>query len=208
MEPLYIGLFGSSGAGKSTLLNTILGKRFFLPVSGTRTCTSCQVHVSVCRSKHYEAKIFLLSDEVRLYSRSWHGKVPSTTARGWGHPLKRIPRSSLLPVPGLWYPPSTALLLMGLQTVPIAPGLPWALQSRAQFHSLAPPMEMSGCGSLAMLADMGEPCSTCTAAPHFSPQLKPLLPHQNGTVLLHIVLLTVGVEGGGEEPGHAPGEQA
>lgn len=68
LEPLYIGLFGSSGAGKSTLLNTILGKRFFLPVSGTRTCTSCQVHVSVCRSKHYEAKIFLLSDEVRLYS--------------------------------------------------------------------------------------------------------------------------------------------
>lgn len=63
LEPLYIGLFGSSGAGKSTLLNTILGKRFFLPVSGTRTCTSCQVHVSVCRSKHYEAKIFLLSDE-------------------------------------------------------------------------------------------------------------------------------------------------
>ncbi|POI26840.1 hypothetical protein CIB84_009411, partial [Bambusicola thoracicus] len=42
LEPLYIGLFGSSGAGKSTLLNTILGKRFFLPVSGTRTCTSCQ----------------------------------------------------------------------------------------------------------------------------------------------------------------------
>ncbi|XP_072187057.1 nuclear GTPase SLIP-GC-like [Excalfactoria chinensis] len=63
LEPLYIGLFGNSGAGKSTLLNTILGKRFFLPVSGTRTCTSCQVHVSVCRSKHYEAKIFLLSDE-------------------------------------------------------------------------------------------------------------------------------------------------
>ncbi|NXJ09185.1 SLIP GTPase, partial [Odontophorus gujanensis] len=63
LEPLYIGLFGSSGAGKSTLLNTLLGKRFFLPVSGVRTCTSCQVLVSVCRSKNYEAKIFLLSDE-------------------------------------------------------------------------------------------------------------------------------------------------
>ncbi|NXC48236.1 SLIP GTPase, partial [Penelope pileata] len=63
LEPIYIGLFGSSGAGKSTLLNTILGKRFFLPVSGMRTCTSCQVHVSICRSRQYEAKIFLLSDE-------------------------------------------------------------------------------------------------------------------------------------------------
>ncbi|NXK46460.1 SLIP GTPase, partial [Chauna torquata] len=62
-EPIRIGLFGSSGAGKSTLLNTILGKRFFLPVSGTRTCTSCQVQVSTCRSRHYEAKIFLLSSE-------------------------------------------------------------------------------------------------------------------------------------------------
>ncbi|XP_021247509.1 nuclear GTPase SLIP-GC-like [Numida meleagris] len=63
LEPLRIGLFGSSGAGKSTLLNTILDKRFLLPVSGIRTCTSCQVHVSVCRNKYYEAKIFLLSDE-------------------------------------------------------------------------------------------------------------------------------------------------
>jgi len=97
---------------------------------------------------------------------------------------------------------------MGLQTVPSAPGLPWALQSRAQLHSLAPPMEISGHGSLAMLADKREPCSPRTAAPHCSPQLKPLLPQQTGTMLLHNVLLTAGVEGGGEEPGHAPGEQA
>lgn len=97
---------------------------------------------------------------------------------------------------------------MGLQTVPSAPGLPWALQSRAQLHSLAPPMEISGHGSLAMLADKREPCSPRTATPHFSPQLKPLLPQQTGTMLLHNVLLTAGVEGGGEEPGHAPGEQA
>ncbi|NXD12172.1 SLIP GTPase, partial [Nothocercus nigrocapillus] len=58
-----IGLFGSTGAGKSTLLNTLLGQEFFLPVSGTQTCTSCQVRVSVCRSKHYEANIFLLSEK-------------------------------------------------------------------------------------------------------------------------------------------------
>ncbi|NXI65111.1 SLIP GTPase, partial [Anseranas semipalmata] len=62
-DPIRIGLFGSSGAGKSTLLNTILGKRFFLPVSGTRTCTSCQVQVSTCTSTQYEAKIFLLSEQ-------------------------------------------------------------------------------------------------------------------------------------------------
>lgn len=62
-EPIYIGLFGSSGAGKSTLLNTILHKRSFLPVSGTRACTSCQVQISTCSSKEYRAKIFLLSNE-------------------------------------------------------------------------------------------------------------------------------------------------
>lgn len=93
LEPLYIGLFGSSGAGKSTLLNTILGKRFFLPVSGTRTCTSCQVHVSVCRSKHYEAKIFLLSDEVRVYSGPCHGRVPSPMGLGTS-PQKELPKLS------------------------------------------------------------------------------------------------------------------
>ncbi|NXL96255.1 SLIP GTPase, partial [Alectura lathami] len=63
LDPIRIGLFGSSGAGKSTVLNTILGKHFFLPVSGMHTCTSCQVHVSVCKSRYYEAKIFLLSHE-------------------------------------------------------------------------------------------------------------------------------------------------
>ncbi|XP_035178548.1 nuclear GTPase SLIP-GC-like [Oxyura jamaicensis] len=62
-EPIRIGLFGSSGAGKSTLLNTILHERFFLPVSGTRACTSCQVQISTCRSRQYKAKIFLLSQE-------------------------------------------------------------------------------------------------------------------------------------------------
>lgn len=65
-EPIYIGLFGSSGAGKSTLLNTILHKRFFLPVSGTRACTSCQVQISTSSKREYGAKIFLLSSEVRL----------------------------------------------------------------------------------------------------------------------------------------------
>ncbi|XP_013800501.2 nuclear GTPase SLIP-GC-like [Apteryx mantelli] len=58
-----IGLFGSTGAGKSTLLNALLDKRFFLPVSGTRTCTSCQVQISTSRNKYYEANIFLLSEE-------------------------------------------------------------------------------------------------------------------------------------------------
>ncbi|XP_068792494.1 nuclear GTPase SLIP-GC [Struthio camelus] len=62
-SPIRIGLFGSTGAGKSTLLNTLLDRKFFLPVSGTRTCTSCQVQISTCRIKHYEANIFLLSEE-------------------------------------------------------------------------------------------------------------------------------------------------
>ncbi|XP_035424237.1 nuclear GTPase SLIP-GC-like [Cygnus atratus] len=62
-DPIRVGLFGSSGAGKSTLLNAILHKRFFLPVSGTRACTSCQVQISTCRSKQYKANIFLLSNE-------------------------------------------------------------------------------------------------------------------------------------------------
>ncbi|NXE57247.1 SLIP GTPase, partial [Casuarius casuarius] len=58
-----IGLFGSTGAGKSTLLNALLDKKFFLPVSGTRACTSCQVQISTYGNKHYEANIFLLSEE-------------------------------------------------------------------------------------------------------------------------------------------------
>ncbi|NXG38762.1 SLIP GTPase, partial [Dromaius novaehollandiae] len=58
-----IGLFGSTGAGKSTLLNALLDKKFFLPVSGTRACTSCQVQISTHGDKHYEANIFLLSEE-------------------------------------------------------------------------------------------------------------------------------------------------
>lgn len=62
-DPIRVGLFGSSGAGKSTLLNAILHERFFLPVSGTRACTSCQVQISTCRSKEYKANIFLLSNE-------------------------------------------------------------------------------------------------------------------------------------------------
>nr|XP_027311284.2 nuclear GTPase SLIP-GC-like isoform X1 [Anas platyrhynchos]XP_038028262.1 nuclear GTPase SLIP-GC-like isoform X1 [Anas platyrhynchos] len=73
-EPIYIGLFGSSGAGKSTLLNTILHKRFFLPVSGTRACTSCQVQISTCGSREYRAKIFLLSNE------EWMDEVRSLLA--------------------------------------------------------------------------------------------------------------------------------
>ncbi|XP_009944756.1 PREDICTED: nuclear GTPase SLIP-GC, partial [Leptosomus discolor] len=62
-DPIYIGLFGSTGAGKSTLLNAIIDKNFFLPVSGTKSCTSCVVQVNASPSKHYEAKIHLLTEE-------------------------------------------------------------------------------------------------------------------------------------------------
>ncbi|XP_062429317.1 nuclear GTPase SLIP-GC-like [Rhea pennata] len=63
LNPIYIGLFGSTGAGKSTLLNAIIEKKFFLPVSGSKTCTSCVVQVNTSRSRKYEAKIYLLDDE-------------------------------------------------------------------------------------------------------------------------------------------------
>ncbi|KFU93032.1 GTPase SLIP-GC, partial [Chaetura pelagica] len=63
VNPIYVGLFGTTGAGKSTLLNAIIDKRFFLPVSGSKSCTSCVVQVSMSHSKQYEAKIHLLTDE-------------------------------------------------------------------------------------------------------------------------------------------------
>ncbi|KFO94095.1 Nuclear GTPase SLIP-GC, partial [Buceros rhinoceros silvestris] len=63
MDPIYIGVFGSTGAGKSTLLNSIIDKQYFLPVSGTTSCTSCVVQVSSNHGKHYEAKIHLLTPE-------------------------------------------------------------------------------------------------------------------------------------------------
>ncbi|KYO44084.1 nuclear GTPase SLIP-GC-like [Alligator mississippiensis] len=63
LDPIYIGLFGTTGAGKSTLLNAILEKKFFLPVSGSRTCTSCIVEIKTSQTKYYEANIHLLSDE-------------------------------------------------------------------------------------------------------------------------------------------------
>ncbi|KAM6323546.1 nuclear GTPase SLIP-GC-like [Aegotheles albertisi] len=63
LDPIYIGLFGSTGAGKSTLLNAILGKKFFLPVSGSKSCTSCVVQVTTSHIRHHEAKIHLLTDE-------------------------------------------------------------------------------------------------------------------------------------------------
>ncbi|XP_006033960.2 nuclear GTPase SLIP-GC-like [Alligator sinensis] len=63
LDPIYIGLFGSTGAGKTSLLNTILEKRFFLPVSGSTVCTSCVVEIHTSRAESYEAKIHLLSDE-------------------------------------------------------------------------------------------------------------------------------------------------
>ncbi|XP_006033955.1 nuclear GTPase SLIP-GC [Alligator sinensis] len=63
LDPIYIGLFGTTGAGKSTLLNAILEKKFFLPVSGSRTCTACIVEIKTSQIKYYEANIHLLSDE-------------------------------------------------------------------------------------------------------------------------------------------------
>ncbi|KFP82976.1 Nuclear GTPase SLIP-GC, partial [Apaloderma vittatum] len=63
VDPIYIGVFGSTGAGKSTLLNAIMDKNFFLPVSGSKACTSCVVQVGTGLSRQYEAKIHLLTDE-------------------------------------------------------------------------------------------------------------------------------------------------
>ncbi|KAM6323545.1 nuclear GTPase SLIP-GC-like [Aegotheles albertisi] len=63
LDPIYIGLFGSTGAGKSTLLNAIIDKKFFLPVSGSKSCTSCVVQVTTSHIRHHEAKIHLLTDE-------------------------------------------------------------------------------------------------------------------------------------------------
>ncbi|KYO32291.1 hypothetical protein Y1Q_0009026 [Alligator mississippiensis] len=66
LDPIYIGLFGSTGAGKTSLLNTILEKRFFLPVSGSTVCTSCVVEIHTSRAESYEAKIHLFSDEAHI----------------------------------------------------------------------------------------------------------------------------------------------
>ncbi|XP_064364274.1 nuclear GTPase SLIP-GC-like isoform X2 [Dromaius novaehollandiae] len=74
LDPICIGLFGSTGAGKSTLLNAIIEKKFFLPVSGSKTCTSCVVQINTSRTKNYEAKIYLLSDE------EWKDELKSLVA--------------------------------------------------------------------------------------------------------------------------------
>lgn len=65
LDPIYIGLFGSTGAGKSSLINAIIQQAMFLPVSGESICTSCIVQVSSGCCEQYEAKIHLLSDQVR-----------------------------------------------------------------------------------------------------------------------------------------------
>ena len=68
LDPIYIGLFGSTGAGKSSLINAIIRQAMFLPVSGESICTSCIVQVSSGCCEQYEAKIHLLSDQVRAAS--------------------------------------------------------------------------------------------------------------------------------------------
>ena len=68
LDPIYIGLFGSTGAGKSSLINAIIQQAMFLPVSGESICTSCIVQVSSGCCEQYEAKIHLLSDQVRAAS--------------------------------------------------------------------------------------------------------------------------------------------
>ena len=65
LDPIYIGLFGSTGAGKSSLINAIIRQAMFLPVSRESICTSCIVQVSSGCCEQYEAKIHLLSDQVR-----------------------------------------------------------------------------------------------------------------------------------------------
>ncbi|NXE57244.1 SLIP GTPase, partial [Casuarius casuarius] len=79
LDPVCIGLFGSTGAGKSTLLNAIIEKNFFLPVSGSKTCTSCVVQINTSRTKNYEAKVYLLSDEARIIFE-WKDELKSLVA--------------------------------------------------------------------------------------------------------------------------------
>ncbi|NXG38766.1 SLIP GTPase, partial [Dromaius novaehollandiae] len=79
LDPICIGLFGSTGAGKSTLLNAIIEKKFFLPVSGSKTCTSCVVQINTSRTKNYEAKPlpFLVFD---LCRQEWKDELKSLVA--------------------------------------------------------------------------------------------------------------------------------
>ncbi|NXA54023.1 SLIP GTPase, partial [Nothocercus julius] len=79
-DPICVGLFGSTGAGKSTLLNAIIEKNYFLPVSGSQTCTSCVVQVNTSRNKYYEAKIYLLNDEARIIFMEWKDELKNLVA--------------------------------------------------------------------------------------------------------------------------------
>ncbi|XP_053106096.1 nuclear GTPase SLIP-GC-like isoform X2 [Hemicordylus capensis] len=63
LDPICIGFLGSTGAGKSSLLNALIGKKLFLPVSGSKTCTACVVQVKRSKSNFCEATIHLLSDQ-------------------------------------------------------------------------------------------------------------------------------------------------
>ena len=140
LDPIYIGLFGSTGAGKSSLINAIIRQAMFLPVSGESICTSCIVQVSSGCCEQYEAKIHLLSDQVRaaclppsfsspsLLSLS-SSFLPPSSAPSFLHPLS-LP--AFLPSHSPSFPLSPPFLLPSCSVFPL-PFLPFLL-SLLQIH--------------------------------------------------------------------------
>lgn len=127
LDPIYIGLFGSTGAGKSSLINAIIRQAMFLPVSGESICTSCIVQVSSGCCEQYEAKIHLLSDQVRaasllpsflllsLLSSLSFSFLPPSSSPSFLHFLF----FSLLPSHSSYFPLSPSFLLPSCSVFPL-----------------------------------------------------------------------------------------
>ena len=141
LDPIYIGLFGSTGAGKSSLINAIIRQAMFLPVSGESICTSCIVQVSSGCCEQYEAKIHLLSDQVRAASLPPSFSSPSLFSLSLPpfclFPPPRpsftpSPSPALLPSHSPSFPLSPSFLLPSCSVFPL-PFLPFLL-SLLQIH--------------------------------------------------------------------------